>query len=45
MESLGNEFEIEISQIYRIETGGINPKPTTIINIAKALKITHKDFF
>ena len=45
METLANEAEIEISQIYRIEIGRINPKLTTIINIAKALKISPKDFF
>ncbi|QIL42645.1 helix-turn-helix transcriptional regulator [Pedobacter sp. HDW13] len=45
MEALANLAEIELSQIYRIETGKINPKLTTILLIAKALNISPKDLF
>ena len=45
MESLANMAEIELSQIYRIETGKINPKLTTILIIANALQISPKDLF
>jgi transcriptional regulator with XRE-family HTH domain len=39
MEALANIAEIELSQIYRIETGKINPKLTTVLLIAKALDV------
>jgi len=39
MEELANLADIELSQIYRIETGKINPKLTTILQIAKGLEI------
>jgi transcriptional regulator with XRE-family HTH domain len=40
MQSLANIAEIELSQIYRIEKGIINPKLTTIVAIARALNLT-----
>ncbi|WP_199117178.1 helix-turn-helix domain-containing protein [Pedobacter sp. ASV28] len=45
MEALANLAEIELSQIYRIETGKINPKLTTLIKIANALGISPREFF
>lgn len=45
METVANLAEIELSQIYRIETGKINPKLTTILKIAKALDISPKELF
>ncbi|TCD11636.1 XRE family transcriptional regulator [Pedobacter frigidisoli] len=45
MEALANLAEIELSQIYRIETGKINPKLTTVLKIVKALEITANDLF
>ena len=45
MQQLAHQAEIELSQIYRIETGKINPKLSTIINIAKALNVNPKEFF
>lgn len=39
MQLLANIAEIELSQIYRIETGKINPKLTTILKIAGALEV------
>lgn len=45
MQMLANIAEIEISQIYRIETGKINPKLTTILKIAEALEIDVKELF
>lgn len=45
MEAVANLAEIELSQIYRIETGKINPKLTTILKIAKALDINPKELF
>ncbi|MFD1631546.1 helix-turn-helix domain-containing protein [Pseudopedobacter beijingensis] len=45
MEMLANIAEIELSQIYRIETGKINPKLTTILKIAEALEINPKELF
>lgn len=45
MEVLANLAEIELSQIFRIETGKINPKLTTILIIAKALDINPKELF
>lgn len=38
-------MEVEISQVYRIEKGKINPTLTTIILISAALKIELKDLF
>jgi len=45
MEALANLAEIELSQIFRIETGKINPKLTTILTIARALGINPKELF
>jgi len=45
MEALANLAEIELSQIYRIETGKINCKLITILRIAKALEIDSRDLF
>jgi transcriptional regulator with XRE-family HTH domain len=45
MEALANLAEIELSQIFRIETGKINPKLTTVLTIAKALGINPKELF
>jgi transcriptional regulator with XRE-family HTH domain len=45
MEALANLAEIELSQIFRIETGRINPKLITILTIAKALGISPKELF
>jgi transcriptional regulator with XRE-family HTH domain len=45
MEALANLAEIELSQIFRIETGKINPKLITILTIAKALGISPKELF
>lgn len=42
---LANIAEIELSQIYRIETGKINTKLSTILIIAKALDVSPKDLF
>ena len=40
MEYLANQANVELSQIYRIEKGKINPKLTTIIILCKALSIS-----
>lgn len=40
MEYLANQANVELSQIYRIEKGKINPKLTTILTLCKALEIT-----
>lgn len=45
MEELANQADIELSQIYRIETGKINPKLTTILRVAKALEVNPKELF
>ena len=45
METLANMAEIELSQIFRIETGKINPKLTTVLKIAKALDISPRELF
>jgi transcriptional regulator with XRE-family HTH domain len=45
MEALANLAEIELSQIYRIETGKINPKLTTLMKIANALGISPRELF
>ncbi|WP_158994307.1 helix-turn-helix domain-containing protein [Mucilaginibacter sp. L196] len=45
MQYLANMADIEISQIYRIETGKINPKLSTIIFIARALEVSPAVFF
>jgi|GEM_PF-4777684 len=45
MQMLANIAEIELSQIYRIETGKINPKLTTILKIATALEVDVKELF
>lgn len=39
MEFLANEANVELSQIYRIEKGKINPKLTTIILLSKKLGV------
>lgn len=43
LESLAYEAEMELSQIYRIEKGKINPTLTTLNAIAKALNINLKE--
>jgi transcriptional regulator with XRE-family HTH domain len=45
MQRLAHEADIELSQIYRIETGKINPKLSTILNIAKTLGVSPKELF
>ena len=45
MEALANLAEIELSLVFRIETGKINPKLITILTIAKALGISPKELF
>ena len=45
MQMLANIAEIELSQIYRIETGKINPKLTTILKIAGALEVDVRELF
>ncbi|HMU97364.1 MAG TPA: helix-turn-helix transcriptional regulator [Chitinophagales bacterium] len=44
-QALANNAEIELSQVYRIEKGKINPTLSTISNLAKALEIDIKDLF
>ncbi|MBC8988406.1 helix-turn-helix transcriptional regulator [Pedobacter sp. N36a] len=39
MEYLANQANVELSQIYRIEKGKINPKLTTIVILCKALEV------
>ena len=39
LETLAYESEMEISQIYRIEKGKINPTLSTLNSLAAALKI------
>jgi transcriptional regulator with XRE-family HTH domain len=43
LESLAFEADVEISQIFRIEKGVINPTLTSLSAIAKALNIPLKD--
>jgi len=43
MEYLANQANIELSQVYRIEKGKINPKLTTIITLSKALEVRIED--
>jgi transcriptional regulator with XRE-family HTH domain len=43
LEGLAFEAEMEISQVYRIEKGIINPTLTTLSALSKALGITLKD--
>jgi len=45
MQQLANKAEIELSQIYRIEKGIINPKLSTIRILAGALEVSPKEFF
>lgn len=45
MEELCYEAEVELSQIYRIETGKSNPTLSTLNAIAKALNLKLKDLF
>jgi transcriptional regulator with XRE-family HTH domain len=45
MEELSYEVDVDLSQIYRIEKGMINPTLSTLHAIAKALNITLKDLF
>ncbi len=45
MQQLAHQAEIELSQVSRIETGKINPKLTTILNIARALEVSPADLF
>lgn len=39
LQEVANLAEIELSQVYRIESGKINPKLTTILILAKALAV------
>jgi transcriptional regulator with XRE-family HTH domain len=45
MEELSYEVDVDLSQIYRIEKGMVNPTLSTLNAIAKALDITLKDLF
>lgn len=45
MQQLANQADIELSQIYRIETGKINPKLSTVFMIAKAFEIKPEELF
>lgn len=45
MQKLAHQADIELSQVYRIETGKINPKLSTILNIARALNVSPKELF
>lgn len=44
-QALANNAEVELSQIYRIEHGKINPTLSTINAIANALEIPLKNLF
>ncbi len=44
-EELAYNSGISLSQIARIETGKINPTLCTLLEIAKYLKISKKEFF
>jgi transcriptional regulator with XRE-family HTH domain len=43
LEGLAFEADMEISQIYRIEKGIINPTLSTLFALSKALGVTLKD--
>jgi len=45
MQDLANIADIELSQIYRIETAKINPKLSTLLVIARALGVNAAEFF
>ncbi len=45
MQQLAHQADIELSQIYRIETGKINPTLKTILIIARALDVSPTEFF
>jgi len=45
MEDLSYEVDVDLSQIFRIEKGIINPTLSTLHAIAKALDISLKDLF
>lgn len=45
LEALAFEADVELSQIYRLEKGKINPTLTTILAIAKALDIEPAELF
>ncbi len=45
MEVLSYEVDVDLSQIYRIEKGLINPTLSTLHAIAKALDLNLKDLF
>ncbi|MBL7702417.1 MAG: helix-turn-helix transcriptional regulator [Ferruginibacter sp.] len=45
MEELSYEVDVDLSQIYRIEKGLVNPTLSTLNAIAKALEISLKDLF
>ncbi len=45
MEELSYEVDVDLSQIYRIEKGMVNPTLSTLNAIANALDITLKDLF
>lgn len=43
MEKLAQMADMELSQIYRIESGRVNAKLTTIVALGKALDINPND--
>lgn len=43
MEYLANQADVELSQIYRIEKGKINPKLTTIMLLLKTLEVDFEE--
>jgi transcriptional regulator with XRE-family HTH domain len=45
MENLSYEADVELSQIFRIEKGIINPTLSTLHAIAKALDLSLKELF
>ncbi len=45
MEALSYEADIDLSQVFRIEKGLVNPTLSTLHAIANALGITLKDLF
>lgn len=45
MEQLSFMADVELSQIYRIEKGKINPTLTTLKTIADALEISYGELF
>jgi transcriptional regulator with XRE-family HTH domain len=43
LEELANEADMEISQVFRIEKGLINPTLSTLNSLAKALNLSLKE--